>query len=325
MLKDRKPRKVITHRIACGRPGTASTYFSALDHFEITSVERQDNKSLFPVDAAAMAKLAELGYSSEKPTRVPIRVDSDTIEDFLTQEYEARVMLPIVGFDGEPQRDAEGATVKRPQVWCHGDGVEATRGVGDATKKIPCCSSPFTYKPRTQLQMRDILSKKTGYSPDDGLRCPYAQNSNAKLGPACKPSTTMLVRCDAIANVGAMARVVSHGHNTADRLVSSLRDIKSMMPGGLLRNVPLDLVLVMKRIAEPGTSRSKLQPVLHVELRLPVEQTISLMQANLQASLQIEAGMRGLLASARVEAKDHGDEFPDVSAVVVGGEGGGNL
>jgi hypothetical protein len=328
-LKDRGgERKVVTHRIACGRPGRPPR---SLDYLEITTTEQPAQDAAFPIDDAAMQALVDLGprYAlpadktggAIKPRRIPVRVDSDTIDEFLMQAYRCRVAAPVIGRDGEPLMKGPGQPLMRPQVWCAGDGVEAHRGIKDK-KPIACCASP-KHAPRAQDELLQLLRKSSLHNPADGKRCPFAQNNDAKAGPTCKPETVLICRSDVVANVGAFCRIRSHGHFTADALRNSFEQIKGKMPNGLLTDVPLDLVLTMKRFAVPGSTATTAKPVLHVELRLPVEETVRLLNANLQQHLQVAQASRRLLAAAVIEADT--DEAAEEYLTVDGADGAGGL
>jgi hypothetical protein len=328
-LKDRTgDRKVVTHRIACGRPGRPP---KALDYLEITTTEQPAQDAAFPIDDAAMQALVDLGPRYALPAdktggviktrRIPIRVDSSVIDEFLLQAYRCRVSAPVKGRDGHVLERVAGEPLMRPQVWCSGDGVEAHRGL-EAKKPIPCNASP-RFPDRDQSELVQLLRKASAHDPNDGKRCPFAQNGNAKAGPTCKPESVLICRSDVVANVGAFCRVRSHGHYTADALASSFAAIKAKMPGGLLTDVPLDLVLAMKRFPVPGSTATTAKPVLHVELRLPVEDTVRLLNANLQAHLQVEQAQKRMLLAAAAEADT--DEAAEEYITVDGAEGGGGL
>lgn len=332
-LLDRRLRQVVTHRLACGRPGLRDDNGrpgapTMLDHLEITFSEQQKNGA-FIADTEAMRRLPLLDqrYTAEKPRRLPIRVDDDDIDVFLSQEYQARVTLPVldratkepvIGPDGKPRRV--------PRVWCRGNGAQAKRlDASQMEVDIPCNANPFTFSARTEDELLPIL--RTGkYDVGDGKRCPFAQNGDGKRGPTCKPTTLLLCRCDVVSNVGAWCRVVSHGHATADRIRQTLLDIKAKMPGGMLRDVPLDLVLTMRPSSNPVT-RGRLLPALHIELRLQYEDTIRLLDANLQQGMRVLGAVkeqRRLLAAAKEELED-GDDAEAPEMVVEGQEGGGRL
>jgi hypothetical protein len=106
---------------------------------------------------------------------------------------------------------------------------------------------------------------------------------------------------------------------------SSLEQIKSRMPNGILRDVPLMLVLRMVPTPNP-TGGMKPQPVVHVELRLPYDATIRLLDENLKLQMSIAgqlAEREHLLLKARDEKDDEVDgEF---EPAIVGAEGGGGL
>lgn len=346
MLKDRTPRKVITHRIAAGRPnnptlpmGAEGKWVHALDYFEITGVE-QDPKSLqFVVDRRAMDILPSLGkqYDPHKPRRIPIRLASDTLEDSLLQSYRSRAMLPVLSADGTQkmgQKDGEDPSpILRLQPWCEGDGVEARRlSSGGDRSVIPCHASPKCGD-RQMPQLLDLLGKKVKHDPtSDVKRCPWSQNASvagtrgahpvAKKAPVCKPETVLIAHCDAVGSIGSFARFRSHGHYTADALRSSLEEIQRQL--GFLAGVPLDLVMVMKRIGTPDGGPGKLQPIVHAELRVSPEETIKLMEHNLAARISIKESSRQLNA-ARVEAESEVIDAEFAQPLLAGKDGGGSL
>lgn len=302
MLKDRRPRKVITHRLAYGRPAAGSRKFpEKLDHFEIT-LATADSSGDFPVDKEAMRRLSDseaLGgkYDPVKPRRLPIRLDSDVISDVLHQQYECRV---------KSKRDG------KLHVFCQGDGEVAERVQSDGTTKtIRCCAAPDFgdrgYADRTPRDLDALLERPTTHNPNDGLRCPFAQNRNPKDGPKCVVVTELTCRCDVVGAIGARARFRSHSHRTADQMVSSLEDIKASLPGGILAHVPLDLVMQTVTMDVPGSTAKAKQPVAHVELRLPYDKTVELTQRRLSESMQLQAQVeesRRLLQAAKTEPSD---------------------
>lgn len=329
MLRDRPAdKKVITHRIAAGRPGESERSApSALDHFEITLNERPKHYGAFPRDHEAHARLADFGVAdTQKPRRIPIRVDSDEIDDFLLQEYQSRRSLTVLDRLGQPILK-DGEPVRRPTLWCHGDGVEAKRMAGDRTwNTIPCRSAP-SFQPWKPDELVQLLKGKA--IPDlasDQHRCPFAQNTDARAGPTCKPTTVLICRSDVIGGLGTFARFRSHGHQTADALRASLTQIKSKMPNGTLRDVPLYLVMRMVPTASP-TGHVTPKPVIHAELRLSYDDTIKLLDANLRLQMQVAGQLeaqRALLLKAHSEVNDEVDgEFEP--ATIVGADGGGGV
>lgn len=348
-LKDRTTRKVVTHRIACGRPGNPNGHGrdkspSRLDYFEITGVEQDPATGQFAVETEAMKNLASFGprYATNngdkdnpqpRPRRIPIRVASDDIDEFMPQAYRSRTMLPVVNSDGTPKMvlrkgGSEPVQLTRLQPWCEGDGATAKRLYGGERISIPCRCSPKNERPLDDLQQ--LLTKRAKHDPvADERRCPWAQNASlastpdapawAKASPVCKPETVLICTCDALGSIGSFARFRSHGHYTADAMVASLEEIKSHI--GVLAGVPLDLVLMMKRINVPGSSMSGMQAIVHVELRMSVDDTVRLLAANLQSRLSIME-QRKTLQLARTEAEDIDAEF---TPLLTGREGGGGL
>lgn len=294
-LRDRKPRKIISHRIAVGRLGAWNegskkrAHPSRLDYFEITEANMDKDKN-FPVDKAAHEALKAFGErDTDHPTRVPIRVDSDNIDDFLTQDYETWV-----------KRE------QRMSLFCRGDGVQAERFFADGTsRKIPCHAKPEVMGGKPERLPKDllpILNGRTPDNPDAGFRCPFAQNKDSKTGPCCKPTTEMVVRLEVVRNIGSRARYRSHGHGTADALRSSLDDIKATIPGGILEHIPLNLV-VDRVFGDYGGQRTW-QPRVRAELRVNFDKAIELLDAQLRIRTQLEGSIqerKKLLAAAREE------------------------
>ncbi len=275
-LRDRTHGPVITHRVAYGRPGRPP---QRLDYFEITSSSIDGEK--FPVDEQAHANLSDARfgdrYRSDKPRRIPIRVDSDDIDEFLHQQYECRIKK-----DG------------RVHLWCSGDGIEAQRKTRDGDRTIRCSNKPESMggqQERVQRDLVELLKKPGSHDPADSMRCPFAQNRDPKAGPKCDPVTNFIFRCDAIGNLGGRARFRSHSHATADRLRSSLLEIRDAMPGGILAHVPLDLCMTMKTMVMPNGRTTK-QPVAHVELRCTFDEAIALISTKLQAIGAAEQDVR---------------------------------
>ena len=217
MLLDRENKKVVTRRIACGIPGRPP---KSLDYFEITLTEQSGRDAPFEVDKAAMDALVGYGEQYKTRRRIPIRVDSDDIEDFLVQAYTSRAPLPQLRRDGAPLLDGDGKGVLRPKIWCSGDGRLAKRLTRDGgLDQIRCNCSP-RLTARTPDELTQLLTKRMKHNPDDGKRCPFAQNGNEKIGPTCKPETVLICRADVVSNVGSFCRFRSHGHMTADALRS---------------------------------------------------------------------------------------------------------
>lgn len=343
MLEDRTAKKVVTHRLSVGRParkGVRGSHAEALDHFEITGVE-PDKDGQFPLDREAMERVAAMGpqYGTwDKLKRIPIRLDSDATDDSLVQHYRCRKSMPAFDAAGQPMMtqapgDDVPSQLHRLQVWCEGNGKTAMRMTKDGTDKveIPCRSSP-KFQSFTREELDNIVTGKLRIDPRvDEHRCPYASLSTfevnrsgteaMKKSPNCKPETTLLSRCDATASIGVFARTRSHGHNTADRIRSTLDEIKARMPGGILADVPLDLVVMMVR----PSAGSRLLPVLHVELRLSADDTVRLIESTMERRFKLEASAqetRRLLAAARAEV-----EAEDVieAGFTAGSEGGGGL
>ncbi len=330
LLEDRRRRPVVTHRIACGRPGKPPV---KLDYLEIT-YNQTDRGDAYVLDAAAMERLATLGpqytrlvdvevqepggvskrVKQNRPRRIPIRLFDDDLDVVVDQEYRARAPMPVKKPNGEPMMDGD-KPVTRTGVFCHGNGKEAHRlTAGGGEKTIRCCASP-SFEPRTDAELAQILGRRAVHNPEDGKRCPFAQNGNPKAGPKCVPETTLFVLSDVVSNIGGVCRIRTHAHSSADTLVRSLQDIKARMPGGLLRNVPLDLVLEMKQLPQPGTGKLQNQPILHIELALPYEKAVQLIEAGLQSEMRALGTVkesRKLLASARDEeaGRDVDDEWP---------------
>lgn len=324
LLKDRSRKRSVTHRIACGRPGNPQAsgkerYFSSLDHFEITGVEQARGTDQFTVDTEAMKRLVAFddGVRYKDRRRVPVRLDSNNIEDFLKQEYESRASLPVLGADGTQKmwtqknqdtgRD-ELVPAKMVQVWCHGDGQTAKRRQKDGKEKpIRCCADKRNLVERTPDELAQLLSRRVAHLPEDGKLCPWMQNDNAKAAPQCKPTTLLVCRSDVVNNLGSFCKFRSSGHNTADELFTSLDDIKRQL-GNYLEDVPLDLVLVMKNIRHGGTGRP--QPIVHVELRADLDATYRYVNERLknkQAMLQA-ASTKALLPEAMKAAGELEDE-----------------
>lgn len=328
-FKDRSvDKKVVTHRIAVGRPGESERSApSALDHFEITLNERPRGFGLFPVDHEAHKRLADFGVAdTTKPRRVPIRVDADDIDAFLLQEYQSRRKLTVLDRMGQVLVNNKGEEVTRPTLWCHGDGVSAQRMTRDRSfNTVPCRSSP-KYRPWPEGELAQLLKgKAVSEMASDDHRCPFSQNSDNRAGPTCKPTTVLICRCDVVGGLGTFARFRSHGHQTADAMRSSLEQIKSRMPNGILRDVPLMLVLRMVPTPNP-TGGMKPQPVVHVELRLPYDATIRLLDENLKLQMSIAGA---LLAREHLLLKAHAEKDDEVDGefepVLAGAEGGGGL
>lgn len=273
LLKDRRKVDVIRYRVAIGRPKTDSRKApERLDHFEVTETS---------VDASGDFVLArpimdELGKA---PREVPILVDSDNIEDFVSQAYECREKIG-----------------NRVGMYCRGDGVKAKRKSARGLVVIDCKAAPQRddgtgYPSRSPLELAAAL-KKWG-SWQEPYRCAMAQNHNPKDGLRCSPTTEMVFRL-AHAAGGGFARYRSHGHATADRIVQSLRDIQQIT-AGQLRGVPLKLVATRKRMTDP-TGRPVTQTVVHVELAMSPQDALRVALEGMQSRAQLEDGLRTVRA-----------------------------
>lgn len=335
--KDRRPRPVITHRISCGRVSGSGreTRVVKLDHLEITTFDKVGDGP-YLVDFSAMNALAsppfgqryvfkteEVDFKTKDKAsgaevvekkrrvvgarRIPIRVDSDTIDDFLTGNYESTAMLQIPGRHGGFEEK------RRPTVWCRGDGETAQRlSMADQKtwRQIRCCANP-EHQARSAKDLRAALEAgPDADNPASGFRCPWAQNDDGKAFPRCSPVTTLICRSDVVSNIGAFCRYRTHAHSSSDYLYESLGEIKKQMPGGILRNVPLDLVLEMKNLPRPGGGMA-LQPVCHVELRVTLDESVRLLEANLRqemGALNAAAEQKRLLLQARQEVEEEDDD-----------------
>ena len=129
---------------------------------------------------------------------------------------------------------------------------------------------------------------------------------------------------------GAMVeRIVAASAQDVGQLGQVVRDAVAkvrQLDAGALRDVPLDLVLMMKRTNVPDRAPT-LMPSVHVELRLPVEDTVRLLEANLSAHVRLqETHQRLLLAAKEVDASVADAEFADTApTMVVGNDGGGDM
>lgn len=312
-LLDRNIRPLITHSLNFAEWSGGAP--KRLDHWIICKVGVHESKQ--ELDRDAMENLRKLGYAPAtgdvKVRRMPIRVDSDNIDDFLPQDYKCRAKKPILDKDGN-QLLVDGKPKHETFVFCQGNGVEASRlSAKDGTwRSIPCCSRPFYdgkgFKDRPQPALYEILVKKQKYDVNDGLRCPYAQNSDPSIAPVCKPESVLTCRCDAIGSLGTFARYRSHGHKTADRLRSTFEEIKKQL--GFLADVPLDLVLSKQRINTPRGPTA--MQVAHVELRVSFDEALRLTEARLAQRALIEDRRRLLMASHAVQdsAERIDQEFP---------------
>lgn len=286
MLKNRheKVQPPVTFRVALGRirPGT---FPEALDYFEVTGWGATKTYE-FTADTEVMQALGG------KPTRIPIRLASDDIDDSLEQSY-----LLKSKDDG--------------RVLCEGDGETARRGT--ARVEIPCRYAR-TFPQRTP---RDLLAVLNDPASDDlslGFMCPFAQNRDGEKGPGlCKPESKVFFFLDlpTIARThGAMASFHSKGERTADALYGSLvtiRDrVQSVLGIPVLRGLPLDLVMAMRwmqhRDPRTGKSAKTRKPVVWFEPRLTDAQLIEAATAEYQSRGRIAAlvsEQRKMLAAAR--------------------------
>lgn len=315
-MRDRQKRRVISHRVAVGRigrkrPDGRRSAPSKLDHFEITSCELEDDG--FARDEEAHARLSEYGNPDpDNPTELPIRVDSDNIDDWLLQEYQCHIKA----------RDGQ------MRIWCHGDGVTAHRLQRDGTSKdVPCMSKPESIGGAPERNLRDLVPLLRAPStdvPTKAHRCPFAQNRDPKDGPRCLPTTEMVFRLEVVNNIGSRARFRSHAHGTADELRNSLEDIQDMMPGGVLQHVPLSLVVRKRKTSIPG-GKSTWQPAVSARLRVDLDRAIELVNHQLQArgALAERVTHARLLERARTELATEDEVAAEWSEVAERPSGGG--
>lgn len=306
MLKDRRRRDVVKYRLAVGEPaGGDRKAPTQLDYFLVTHASMNQTGGFNPVKPI----MDRLGV---KPHEVPFFVDSDDIEDFLVQEYTCMAK----GHDGLV-------------VFCHGDGEEATRRVG-ATEwvKVPCHAAPKRddgsgYEERMPKDLDPLLKKPLDDKPTPATsRCPFAQNTDPKSGPCCKPRTEMLFRLMADPGGGsAFCRFRSHGHRTADNLVQSIERIKEITKG-VLRGVPLKFVLQRVRMQRPGGTYG-VHSVVHVELSVTPQQALEAATFHLQTQVKLEhslAQARALLTAPATmtaeEVNEEAAEFEEIAAIV---------
>jgi hypothetical protein len=335
-LLDRSPAKLITHTLGFAVYGGGAP--QRKDWWFINKTGA-DNDQV--VDYDAMANLVGLGYAKEgtraediKVTKLPIRVDSDDIEDFLDQAYRMRAQKPLLDKDGNPVI-VNGKQKVETFIGCQGNGVEASRLQADGSwANIPCCNKPWHeatktgFKDRPHPEFIAILRRQKRHDPTDGLRCPYAQNSDPKQGLKCTPESVLTCRCDAIGALGTFARYRSHSHHTADRLRATFEEIKAKL--GFLTDVPLNLVLSKKVINTPR-GRTGMQ-VVHVELRVTYDEALRLTERRLAMRAQLEdQRARLLLAAKEPDGEDRLAEFmhdralpaPAAAKAVVHAEGNG--
>lgn len=260
MLKDRVRRPSIIGRLAMGRPAAkGSKRPEQLDHFEVTTTE-QDANGVFIVDKAFYQAVG-LAPGAKGLREVEFFVDSDNLEDFMSQSYQTRIK-----------------TRRGLSVFCEGDGERAQRLQRDGTlKSVVCRSAPprpgnGVVEPNPR-ELAEAMKAPWDDAPGakEGKRCPFATNTNPQDGPCCKPTTELLVRLTALPTVAGFYRFRSHGHRTADAIVQSLMTIRDLV--GSLRFVPLKLVLTRQRLQRPGGGYG-IHSVAHVELAQKPEQAL---------------------------------------------------
>lgn len=305
-LMDRRPRTPpIAFRVSLGRinPGKFPT---ALDYFEITPRNAEKDYT-YKRDMVIHAALAELGYG-DNPTRVPIRLLTDEMDDWLKQDY--------------------GIADQQGRRRCTGDGVSALRGLPGNQRSIPCHYSRDQFPPRPPVALLPILTKPETDDPSSPNQCAFAQNRNLKAGFVCKPLTEFLFFLD-IPQVGytkgAIARFHSKAERTADELPGSII-ASAAHTGGVLQGLPFDLVVQMRQMQfldpESGKLSQTRKPVVHVAPRLDdselleAARTVVRQRAALKGEIEES---RKLLAAARMDRDDAAVER-EFGVVEVNGE-----
>jgi hypothetical protein len=329
-LLDRTHVKLVTHSLNFASwAGGAPT---RLDHWIICKLGVHDAKQ--EVDREAMENLRTMSFfkgdGEVKVRKLPIRVDSDNIDDFLDQNYVMRALKPVLDKDGQPVMGTNGKPKNESYVACKGNGVDASRLASTKSNtwnKIPC-NAALTFPERDNPELVALITRKTRHDPNDGKRCPFAQNNNPQNGLICKPETVLTCRCDAIGTVGSFARFRSHGHKTADRMVSTFREIQQKL--GFLADVPLWLCLEKIMINTPR-GRTAMQ-VAHVELRVSADEALRLTEARLAQRAQLEDRRRQLRlaakepdATSRIDAEFHHERLLTPPKVIQHAEGNGVL
>jgi hypothetical protein len=327
LLLDREPKKIITHALTFAEwTGGAP---KRKDYWMVVRLGASDSKH--ELDIAAMENLRTMGFfagtGDVKVRKLPIRVDSDDLEDFIDQSYQLRVNVPVRDKNGAVVKKANGQDQHKSECICKGDGVNASRmAKGGVWNAIPCGAN-INLPARPNAELLQILRKEKQHDPHDGLRCPFAQNGDKNLGPKCGPETVVTCRCDVVGNIGGFARYRSHSHHTADRLVSSFREIREKL--GFLADVPLWLCMEKQTINTPDGRRP--MELVHVELRVTADEALRLMEARLAQRALIEDRKRKLLM-AKNEPDDPlrlAEEFPahtralSAPKTVVNAEGNG--
>ncbi len=287
MIKDLEPRIPITRRVSAGLPATKDrNYPEKLDHF-IISKDAKGDAFIKDVEAHKVV-------GSDAPRRINIRLMSDVLEDNLHIQHALWV---------------------GPRCMCSGDGEAALRQIDGDRKKfpVPCHSNAEVWPPRAPEDLL-LLKKKVAELnnaskdpvfnargndaratlkmleadvPSDPYRCVFKGMEKG----GCKVTTRLIFRIDGLSG---FARYQSHGSNTARELLTSFALIQRET-GGVLRNIPLVLVVKWMRISQPD-GKSANAPIVHVEAGNMDPQALAALAA---AEVKARAGLETSIAQDR--------------------------
>lgn len=158
------------------------------------------------------------------------------------------------------------------KLWCHGDGESAQRlsGDGEARTEVAC--------------------------PCERIQADYAGKDK------CKFNGNLSVLIDKLPGVGGVWKFRTTSYNSVVNIMSSMGLIKSKA-GGALANLPLDLVLNQKSVADPKTGNQQIVYVVSVEYPGTMaelrKEGLGILRENLEHHISvqtIEAEIRSKLA-----------------------------
>lgn len=239
-----------------------------LDHFIITTMERNEDGN-FTHDTALMKAIAEkTGQQADKLTRLPVRL--------LYNDPELNFATRYAAYAGRT-------------LWCSGNGKEALRqsNTGGGYVGVSCTCERIA----------------AGFNGE---------------GPRCKINGILSVLIDHAAGVGGVWKFRTTSFNSVDGLMGSL-SFMAAATGGWLANLPLELVLHKKLVADPKGNQQTIY-VVGLEFRGTVdalrdagyEAALASSRANLRIE-HIETEARKLIDGATTpEAVFPGEDADDV-------------
>lgn len=243
-IRDLAPRIPITRRVGVGRPPAAEGKGpSKIDFFEITSAYQSDK---FVRDAEAHKVVGE------QPKRLNIRLLSDDPNDSLVVRHQLWVGARM-RCEGNGEQAIRGGKViechASRERWADRDPMEVARLKKEAQESLPPAEK------QKRLALLDASLARD--NPTAPVRCFFAQ-----IDQGCKVTSSLIFEID---NLPGLNRFRSHGMATGRELMTSMQ-LMLRETGGVLRGLPLALVVKWQRVTTPD-GKSVGAPIVHLEAR----------------------------------------------------------